>query len=222
MVLRPVACYPQTMRVERLGDSAYILRDLPVEPWRAARAIFGSQQQGILDVVASYETVGVYVDPLTFPDELYTFNFKIAELDRGKHHQVPVCYELGPDLEEIASELGLTTEQVTCVHSRGSYECKAIGFTPGFPYLGYLEESISGLPRKASPRVRVPRGAIGITGNQTGIYPAETPGGWNLIGLTPLTICEPSEDYFPIAAGDTVEFVRISEDEYKARLGERL
>lgn len=213
--------YSFSMVVEPLGDSAYILRGLDTEPWRLAAALVGLDS--VIDAVASYDTVGVYVDPFAFNVE----EVKHLQIPHGSTaervlHRVPVCYEIGLDLESVCTALNITSAVLIASHVGRCYECKAIGFTPGFPYLGYLSESISGLPRKPSPRVRVPAGSIGITGNQTGIYPSETPGGWNLIGITPLTICDPASDYFPISAGDKVEFFSVSESEYKSRLGERL
>jgi inhibitor of KinA len=98
----------------------------------------------------------------------------------------------------------------------------AIGFCPGFPYLGYLPAELTGVPRLESPRLRVEPGSVGLTGRQTGLYPLARPGGWNLIGRTPLTIVDVEQDFFPIHVGDQVQFVRIDAREFDARFGERL
>ena len=98
----------------------------------------------------------------------------------------------------------------------------AVGFLPGFPYAGPLAPELSGLARRAEPRERVAAGTVAIAGSQTGIYPQDSPGGWHLIGRTPLTIADASDGFFPIAAGDRLRFEPIPEAEHRARLGERL
>src|SRR4029077_12105528 len=97
------------------------------------------------------------------------------------------------------------------LHTSIEYTVYAIGFVPGFPYLGYLPEKLCGVPRLASPRLKVEPGSIGLTGRQTGIYPLPRPGGWNLIGRTPLTIVDVADSYFPLRVGDVVRFDRIDE-----------
>ena len=108
------------------------------------------------------------------------------------------------------------------LHSGTEYTVYAIGFCPGFPYLGYLPEALCGVPRLPSPRLRVPPGSVGLTGRQTGIYPLPRPGGWNLIGRTPLILVDPAAGYFPLRVGDRVHFHRIGEAEYRRREGDRL
>jgi inhibitor of KinA len=98
----------------------------------------------------------------------------------------------------------------------------AIGFVPGFPYLGYLPTELCGVGRLPSPRVRVEPGSVGLTGRQTGIYPLPRPGGWNLIGRTPLTIVDVASGFFPLRVGDSVRFERIDEKGYRELEGERL
>ena len=96
------------------------------------------------------------------------------------------------------------------------------GFCPGFPYLGYLPDELCGVPRLASPRVRVEPGSVGLTGRQTGLYPLARPGGWNLIGRTPLTVVDVAAGYFPIRPGDRVRFRPVARAEYNTLAGERL
>ena len=201
-----------------------ILRDLDGLAWQVAEFLRDAGIPGLEEAVASYETVGVYFQPLAFSEALMMEKlhaFKVLDRE-GKLHCVPVCYALGDDLADAAGRLELSEEELIRIHSSVRYTCVAIGFTPGFPYLGPLDERIAGLPRRGSPRVRVPVGAVGITGNQTGIYPSETPGGWNLIGRTPLTIVDADEGFFPISAGDLVKFEPIGQEEFERLQGRRL
>ena len=130
--------------------------------------------------------------------------------------RIPVCYggELGPDLAAVASFARLPEADVVRRHAAGAYRVFMLGFVPGFAYLGIVDERIA-MPRHASPRVRVPLGSVGIAGVQTGVYSAETPGGWQLIGRTPVKPFDPSrDDPFLMQAGDTVQFYPIDRDEY--------
>ncbi len=134
----------------------------------------------------------------------------------NKTIEIPVCYgeAFGPDLQDVAERNHLTMDEVVELHSGGHYLVHMIGFSPGFPYLGGMSKRIAS-PRKASPRQRVPAGTVGIAGIQTGIYSIPTPGGWQLIGRTPLPLFLPFQD--PpclLQAGDTVKFRRITSKEY--------
>ena len=210
------------MKIEPLGDAAYILRQIEGPVFARAAELNRAGIPGLIEAVASYETIGLYVDPSRFdPAALSSYRFS-GEESTGRQHTIPVCYEHGPDLREAAGLLGLSPEALIAAHLGQTYRCYAVGFCPGFPYLGYLDDAIAGLPRRATPRVRVDPGSVAITGRQTGIYPLPRPGGWWLIGRTPLTIVDPDAGYFPIEAGDEVRFVRIDAHEYDARQGERL
>lgn len=116
----------------------------------------------------------------------------------------------------------MAPESLIEIHSSRTYRCYAIGFCPGFPYLGYLDDRIARLPRRSSPRIRVEPGSVAITGRQTGIYPLERPGGWWLIGQTPLTLVDEESGYFPIESGDEVRFSAIGVDEFARLRGARL
>jgi inhibitor of KinA len=140
----------------------------------------------------------------------------------GPLHAIPCCYELGLDLERIAEHTGLSVDGVISQHTGTRYTVYAIGFCPGFPYLGYLPEALSGVPRLASPRLRVEAGSVGLTGRQTGVYTEERPGGWNIVGRTPLELVNVADGYFPLRTGDRVEFRQIGVEEYRRRLGERM
>src|SRR5262249_50291792 len=137
-------------------------------------------------------------------------------LDAGTYSprviEVPTIYggEFGPDLDFVAQYHNLTPEEVIRIHSERDYRVFMLGFTPGFPYLGEVDERIA-TPRLDIPRKRVPAGSVGIAAKQTGIYPIESPGGWRLIGQTSLTLFDPGrEPPFLIDAGDTVRFVQMT------------
>ena len=108
------------------------------------------------------------------------------------------------------------------IHSSLDYDVFAVGFLPGFPYAGYLPPALSGLPRRDSPRLQVPAGSVAIAGRQTAVYPRQSPGGWHLLGTTPLSIVQVEAGYFPIQAGDRIRFQPISAGEFEARRDERL
>lgn len=133
---------------------------------------------------------------------------------------IPVCYggEYGPDLEYVARHHNLTPEEVISIHSEGEYLAYMIGFAPGFPFLGGLSEKIA-TPRRPSPRTSIPAGSVGIAGMQTGVYPISTPGGWQLIGQTPIKLFLPEQNPPSLLqAGDIVKFEPISKEEYQELL----
>lgn len=142
--------------------------------------------------------------------------FERGEQVEARTVEIPVYYggELGRDLETVARHNSLTPEEVIRIHTEGDYLTYMVGFAPGFPYLGGLSERIA-TPRRETPRLAIPAGTVGIAGTQTGVYPIETPGGWQLIGHTPVKLFQP-EQWPPtlIQAGDRVKFKAISKDEY--------
>lgn len=132
--------------------------------------------------------------------------------------EIPVCYggDHGPDLEFVAQHNGLSIEEVIAIHTGASYTVHMIGFAPGFPYLGGMSEKIAA-PRRESPRVTIPERSVGIAGNQTGVYPISTPGGWQLIGRTPTRLFLPKKEIPSLLrAGDTIFFKQITAEEYQA------
>jgi len=141
-----------------------------------------------------------------------------AASDTARIITIPVSYggEFGPDLEFVAKHNSITEDEVVAIHTSIPYLVYMLGFAPGFPYLGGMSERIA-TPRLASPRVKIPAGSVGIAGKQTGIYPLESPGGWQLIGRTPLTLFDPlAKNPFVFAAGDYLQFTAIKMDEYVA------
>ena len=135
---------------------------------------------------------------------------------RKRIFEIPVCYggEYGPDIQNIAEHAGLSQEEVIQIHSSRDYLIYMLGFLPGFTYLGGLDERLH-TPRLANPRIRIPAGSVGIGGSQTGIYPLDSPGGWQLMGMTPVKTYDPSrETPILVEAGDYIRFVPVEEEEY--------
>ena len=214
--------------LEPLGDQgALARRDGEADATRWADAVRRAAPPWLLDVVQAYTTVAVFHDPARI--ELVA---AMAWLDAlaiddgatvpGKLHRIPCCYERGPDLALVARAVGLPPEEVIRLHGSAEYTVYAIGFCPGFPYLGYLPPELAGIPRLPSPRLRVEPGSVGLTGKQTGIYTEPRPGGWCLIGRTPLVLVDVVAGYFPLRTGDRVRFDRIDEAEFARLQGERL
>jgi KipI family sensor histidine kinase inhibitor len=210
-----------------LGDRAFLARFATEdEAAQWAEALRESRWPGIVDVVTAYHSVGVYPDPdLADLEDLESKLGKFEPAARaqreGRLVEIPVCYD-GVDLAEVAVHLGLTEPEVVSSHTDTEYRVFAIGFLPGFPYAGYLPAKLAGLRRRAVPRSRVGAGSVALAGRQTGIYPRESPGGWHVIGRTPLSIVDLKANRFPIRAGDRLRFHSIEFDEYQHRLGEPL
>jgi inhibitor of KinA len=184
----------------------------------------------LADVVQAYASVALFFDPdrcdfRTAADHARRLAERAdhaAEAPPGRLHVIPCCYERGPDLGRVAEQTGLTTDEVIRLHAGTEYVVYAIGFCPGFPYLGYLPPPLCGVPRLPAPRLRVEAGGVGLTGRQTGVYTLPRPGGWNLVGRTPLVLVDVAGGYFPIRTGDRVRFRRIDEAEYRNLDGKRL
>jgi len=214
-----------------LGDQA-VLAYLPDEAaaLRFAAAVRRLPASWLVDVVQAYTTVAVYFDAMQtrFAEVagqlalLLSGDHDPGPVPEGKLHVIPCCYELGPDLERVAEQTGRDCSEVIALHTGRAYTVYAIGFCPGFPYLGYLPPELSGVPRLATPRLRVEAGSVGLTGRQTGIYTEQRPGGWNLIGRTPLALVDVRDGYFPLRTGDRIRFSVIGEPEFRKRQGERL
>lgn len=214
-------------RIEPLGDRAFLARFAHEDDAAAwAESLRQSPPPGVVDVVTAYQTVGVYTDARL--DDLDALEQWLGRWiprggvdGSGRLLTIPVCYE-GADLPAVAQRLGLTPAEVIQAHGSKDYRVFALGFQAGFPYAGYLPETIAGLPRLEVPRTIVPAGSVAIVGKQTAVYPSATPGGWHLIGVTPVRIVDAEEGFFPIRAGDRLRFVPIDRLEFDQRLGERL
>ncbi|OAI54490.1 allophanate hydrolase [Planctomycetaceae bacterium SCGC AG-212-F19] len=197
---------------------------------RFAAAVRGAAPGWLVDVVQAYTSVAVFfdLDQTEFTAVRPTLERIAAEpapagegLPSRLHH-IPCCYELGLDLERVAQHIGRSVPEVIALHTGKEYTVYAIGFCPGFPYLGYLPAELCGTPRLPTPRVKVEPGSVGLTGRQTGIYTEARPGGWNLVGRTPLELVHFADGYFPLRTGDRIRFERIDEGEFNRLQGHRL
>jgi inhibitor of KinA len=219
-------------RIVPVGDSALSVEfEEKIDPGVNARAIAlaRSLQQaeipGVRDVVPTYRTVAVFFDPLRT-----NYDALLDRIERDGRHptvdpsarrepiRIPVCYggDLGPDLEDVARFGGITPDEVIAIHTSATYRVFMLGFVPGFAYMGVVDPRIAA-PRHATPRVRVDAGSVGIAGMQTGIYPSDTPGGWQLIGRTPVRPFDANRpDPFLMKAGDHVRFHAIDRRQFKA------
>ncbi|MFO0881230.1 MAG: carboxyltransferase domain-containing protein [Gemmataceae bacterium] len=218
----------ESPRLEFLGDQGVLARftdEARALAW--AEAVRQQGQAWLLDVVGAYTTVAVFHDPgqlalAELPDRLAAIVVNPGGATGGALRVIPCCYEVGPDLERVARHVGTSPDEVVRLHGASEYTVYAIGFCPGFPYLGYLPTPLCGVPRLDTPRLRVEPGSVGLTGRQTGIYPEARPGGWNLVGRTPLVLVDVATGYFPLRTGDRVRFARIDRLEFDRLLGQRL
>ena len=196
-----------------------------------ARRLRDSSPIGVLDIVPAYTTLALHYDPAavgsgTSPYEALAETIgtwlgtqSVETSAAGRLIEIPVCYggAFGEDLEALARSHGLSAGEVIAIHSGTSYHVHMLGFVPGFAYLGGLDARLA-TPRRDTPRQSVPAGSVAIGGAQTGVYPLDTPGGWHIIGRTPLQLFKP--DAAPpslLNAGDAVRFVPISVTEFEAR-----
>ncbi|MDD9302962.1 MAG: 5-oxoprolinase subunit PxpB [Desulfobacter sp.] len=178
---------------------------------------------GVDEIIPTYCAVILVYDPVvTSPDRLIPWLVSLYEtldsivLAAPDIVDLPVCYHpsLGPDMAHVARTNGLTAQAVVEIHTAPLYPVYMIGFTPGFPYLGGLSKKIH-TPRLSSPRTHVPAGSVGIANNQTGIYPIDSPGGWQLIGQCPVKLFDPArENPILLKAGDQLKFTPISLDRF--------
>lgn len=185
--------------------------------------------EGIRNLHPAYCSLLIKFDPLRLDhDELQSrllpFLARLGKtpLPTPQEVEIPVCYggEFGPDLNDVAAMHGMTPGQAIELHSLGIYVVYFLGFAPGFAYLGGLPEALAS-PRLETPRAKVPPGSVGIGGNQTGVYPFATPGGWRLIGRTPVAMFRRNQDRMNLLQiGDRVHFRAISEKEF-AETGSR-
>ena len=218
------------MRFEPLGDQALLAYcESEEDASRLAALIRRDAPPWCVDVVQAYLSVALYYDIAT-TDFMHVADWLASiPLDHSsvvvqpaRLHIIPCCYELGLDFERLEKHLGLARDAIIALHAGAVYTVYAIGFCPGFPYLGYLPQELSGAPRLESPRLHVEAGSVGMTGRQTGIYTEPRPGGWNILGRTPLQLVDVADAYFPLRTGDRVQFQRIKETAFHELRGERL
>lgn len=213
------------------GDTAVVVefgntidRDVSRRVLALSDAIMETQIEGVVEAVPTFRSLLVHYDPRlkTGQQLIEAIRGLLGGLGkdarRHKVWRVPVCYspECGPDLADVAARTGLSIEQVIAEHVRVHYHVYMIGFVPGFPYLGELSDKIS-LPRRSEPRAQVPPGSVAIAAGMSSIYPIASPGGWHLIGATPIRLFN-QERASPalFASGDRVIFEAIGRDAYEA------
>jgi len=233
------------MRIEPLGDSALIVRvvdDFAADPEASLNAVLAALRSleaaaipGVTELAPAYSTVGVFFDvaevarvaPESQPSEWIGAKIEDVLKDQPVEGdesieprliEIPVCYdrEFASDLDDVARVTGLHAAEVIERHSSAGYRVACVGFIAGFPFLSGLPSELA-TPRRAVPRKEVPAGSVGIGGGQTGVYPRTSPGGWNLIGRTPLSLFDVRQDPPAILqAGDRVRFRKISRQEFDA------
>lgn len=179
--------------------------------------------EGVLDVIPAFCSLLINYDPRVISYSEITKRIRKllkvemkAEDEKKKVFEIPVCYggKYGPDLAYIAEHAGMTEEEVIALHSSKDYLIYMLGFLPGFCYLGGLDERLH-TPRLATPRIKIDAGSVGIGGSQTGIYPMDSPGGWQLMGMTPVKTYDPEREVpILVEAGDYIRFVPVDEEEY--------
>jgi inhibitor of KinA len=235
------------MEIAPLGDSALVVRvreqfaDAPDETLDEVLRVFQQLQHaaipGVVELAPAYTSVAVFFDPITIakasgaPDEVFDWlASRIRALVaagagrrrkvkfRSRNVEIPVCYdpEFAPDIDDIARHTQLSATEIVDLHSTNQYRVACIGFVSGFTFLAGLPKNLA-TPRRDVPRKEIPAGSVGIGGAQTGIYPLRSPGGWNLIGRTPLKLFDPTKDPPTLLCpGDRVRFRAITREEFES------
>lgn len=221
----------QNINILTAGDSSILIefgKEISPEINRKIKATVQLMKEqhieGVVDVIPAFCSLLINYDPRVISyDEIRERMQNLVKVDaksgeeKKKIYEIPVCYggEYGPDIENIAANAGLSVEEVIKIHSSRDYLIYMLGFLPGFCYLGGLDERIH-TPRLANPRIKINAGSVGIGGSQTGIYPLDSPGGWQLMGMTPVKTYDPEREVpILVEAGDYIRFVPIDEAEYK-------
>lgn len=214
-------------KIQPYGDSALLINfeqvvstEVNDEVVRLYQQLIKANIEGVVSVIPSYCSITIRYKPsLTFQELSDSINElskepKSPDLKRYKDIIIPVCYHhsLALDNQEIEAHTKLNWNEIIKRHTQNIYRVFMIGFTPGFPYLGGLHESIT-TPRLKTPRLQVPKGSVGLANNQTGIYPSASPGGWQIIGQTPIALFNPEKE-FALSIGDHVRFHEISLEEF--------
>ncbi len=215
------------IEITTLGDSAFVIRvaDSLGEVLEVARQLERAKIAGVTDIAPAFASVGVFFKDPGDKDERSAALH--AALRRKKHFlrtklksrtiEIPVCYdpEFALDLEAVAQYSGFSPNEVVTFHASALYQVRCVGFSPGFPYLSGLPAALA-MPRRATPRVTLPAGSVAIGGRQTGIYPLASPGGWNIIGRTPLRLFDPSREPAAILrTGDRVRFKAMPREDFE-------
>jgi inhibitor of KinA len=221
------------MKIDALGDSALIVSlvdeasdssEVLARALSAAEAVERAKLPGVVDVTSSYESVAVFFD-LTQVEHDIEDKIRVLIASAGvrvsgkkRRVEIPVCYdqEFALDLERVANYTSLTPDAIVALHSSAEYTVACIGFMPGFPFLAGLPQQLR-VPRLESPRTKVPTGSVAIANAQAGIYPLESPGGWNVLGRTPQRLFRVHENPPTfLQPGNRVRFRAITRDEFEA------
>jgi inhibitor of KinA len=220
-----------TMKIDALGDSALIVNladeisdssGLLTRVLSTAATIERANLPGVVDVTSSYESVAVFFD-LTQVEQDFEEKIRASIASAGvrvsrkrRRVEIPVCYdeEFALDLERVANHTSLTPDAIVALHSSAQYIVACIGFMPGFPFLAGLPQQLR-VPRLETPRTKVSAGSVAIANAQAGVYPLESPGGWNVLGRTPLHLFRVNQSPPTLLQpGDCVQFRRISRAEF--------
>lgn len=225
--LLPLAVTPlaESALLFRLGEGTDIDEEVVGALVALTRALDAAALPGVIELVPSYSTLLVEFDPVLVDHETVIAHVSeitgltsFAKWPESRTVIIPVYYggEMGPDLVDMAAEIGLTPEELIHQHAGSSYRVACMGFSPGWAYLLGLPAALT-VPRLKNPRTRVPAGSVAVGGAQTGVYPLETPGGWRLIGRTPLKMFDPDRDEpFFLRQGDRVVFAPIDRERFAA------
>jgi KipI family sensor histidine kinase inhibitor len=220
------------IKIEIAGENSLIIyfaeqanAEIAVKVQKAQLLIRQEMSKVIIDLIPSYTSILVVFNlfesdhhQITNKLQMILKNLPINSNTQGALIELPVYYsvESGPDLNAIAKHANLSTEEIVAIHQQQEYRVYAIGFAPGFAYLGEVDERIA-MPRLSTPRMKVPKGAVAIADRQTAIYPSTSPGGWNIIGLCPIEMFSANKKpNMPVQVGDRVKFTAISKDEFFA------
>ncbi|WP_018931064.1 5-oxoprolinase subunit PxpB [Gracilibacillus lacisalsi] len=214
------------MLLQSISENA-IMMTLPYTPDSSAYLIAVKQQlenqSFIVEAVVGYRTITVYFDPLRISHQKMkkvitaTSEQKQTEKINGRLHHIPVCYDktFGIDIAHVMKNKKLSWQKVVALHSNPTYNVSFLGFSPGFPFLTGMDQTLA-TPRKDKPRLEVPQGSVGIAGGQTGIYPSTSPGGWQIIGRTPVNLLPLADDRPTLLApGDQIRFYPITKIEFE-------
>jgi len=220
----------QNIKILTAGDASLLIEfgneispDINAKITATVQLMKEQHIEGVVDIIPAFCSLLINYDPRVLSyDELSKRMKRLLKMDiktgeAGRRvFEIPVCYggEYGPDLANIAEHAGLTEEEVIKIHSSRDYLIYMLGFLPGFCYLGGLDERIH-TPRLANPRLKINAGSVGIGGSQTGIYPLDSPGGWQLMGMTPVKTYDPDREVpILLSAGDYIRFIPVDEEEY--------
>ena len=212
------------------GDSALLIEfeqkiapEINAQITAFVHLLKGQHIEGVTDLIPAFASLLINYDPrvIRYKDlkarieELLKIEVS-EEAGEARVFEIPVCYggEYGPDIANIAENAGISEQEVIDIHCSKDYLIYMLGFLPGFVYLGGLDERIH-TPRLANPRISIPAGSVGIAASQTGIYPLNSPGGWQLLGMTPVKTYDPErETPILVEAGDYIRFVPVTEEEF--------